>query len=134
MSPVMARRRKRGLRPWVAATLTAIAVTTGLASWILLANDVTRLRTEIGELGQTRTNLVIRKAMLLAQWNAASAQSAVVARATEELGLLSLPDPGHVLILNQPTPAADPELWRRVVASIGAGERVPAAAAASVRP
>ena len=102
----MARRRKRGLRPWVGATLTGIAVTAGLACLILLANDVTLLRTEIGDLGQKRTTLVVRKAMLMARWNTAAAQGAVVARATEELGLLCPADPGHVLVLTDARPVA----------------------------
>jgi hypothetical protein len=130
----MARRRKRGLRPWVGATVTSIAVTAGLACLILLANDVTRLRTEIGDLGQKRTTLVVRKAMLMAQWNTAAAQSAVVARATQELGLLCPADPGHLLMLTTPARSRDPELWRRVVAAIGGGENVTTASAAGARP
>jgi hypothetical protein len=130
----MARRRKRGLRPWVSATLTGIAVTTGLACLIMLANEVTLLRTEIGDLGQKRTTLVVRKAMLLARWNESAAQSTIVARATTELGLMSPPDPGHVLVLTTPARSHDPELWRRVVAAIGGGENVAVAAAAGERP
>jgi hypothetical protein len=130
----MARRRKRGLRPWVGATLTSVAVTAGMACLILLANDVTLLRTEIGDLAQKRTTLVVRKARLMARWNGAAAQSTIVARATEELGLISPPDPGHVLVLTTPAKSSDPELWRRVVAAIGGGENVAMAAAAGARP
>ncbi len=130
----MARRRKRGLRPWVGATITSIAVTAGMACLILLANEVTLLRTEIGDLAQKRTTLVVRKAMLMARWNEAAAQSTIVARATEELKLMSPPDPGQVLVLTAPTQSHDPELWQRVVAAIGGGQNVAMAAAAGARP
>lgn len=134
MAQVMARRRKRGLRPWVCATITSIGVTAGMACLILLANEVTLFRTEIGDLTQKRTTLVVRKAMLMARWNEAAAQSTIVARATEELGLMSPPDPGQVLVLTTPAKSHDPELWRRVVAAIGGGENVAMAAAAGARP
>jgi hypothetical protein len=130
----MARRRKRGLRPWVGATLTSIAVTAGMACLIMLTNEVTMLRTEIGDLAQKRTTLVVHKAMLMARWNQAAAQSTIVARAVQEIGLMSPPDPGHVFVLTTPAKSHDPELWRRVVAAIGGGENVAVAAAAGTRP
>ena len=130
----MARRRTRGLRPWVGATVTSIAVTIGVACLIMVANEVTLLRTELGDLAQKRSTLVVRKAMLMARWNTAAAQSAVVARATAELGLLTAASPGQVLVLTAPTQSHDPELWRRVVAAIGGGENVTTAAAAGARP
>jgi hypothetical protein len=117
----------------VCATLIGIAVTAGMAGLILLANDVTLLRTEIGDLGQKRTTLVVRKAMLMARWNEAAAPGAVVARATRELGLICPADPGHVFVLTTPAKSHDPELWRRVVAAIGGGENVAMASAAGAR-
>jgi hypothetical protein len=97
----MARRRKRGLRPWVCATVIGLAVTAGLAGLIMLANEVTLMRTEIGDLAQKRTTLVVRKAMLMARWNASAAPDTIVARATEELGAgprsrAGADDAGHV--------------------------------------
>ena len=130
----MARRRQRGLRPWVCATLTSIAVTAGMACLIMLANEVTLLRTDISDLAQKRTTLVVRKAMLMARWNTDAGQSTIVARAAGEIGLVSSPDPGHVLVLTTPAKSHDPELWRRVVAAIGGGENVAMAAAAGARP
>jgi len=125
----MARRRFRA-GPVAAAALLVLLLFGGLAGSILLANQVTSLRGEIGRLARDQDTLTGQVALLTARWNAVASRAAVVARAQSELGLVRPDSPGTVVQVVAAAPRGRTPIWERVMGTVA----IPAANATTETP
>lgn len=116
----MAHRRgfldRRALR----LALLVMVLASGLAGALLVSVQVTRLRTRVAELEDTRECLRAQSASLEATWTAATDRRVVRDRACRELGLESPRDPDFVLVMPAPDREVGP--WQRLLAGLTAGD------------
>ncbi len=127
--PMACRREMRGRTPLVTAAFCVGALAV-LSSLITLSNGIVTGRRALQSLLADKAYLETQLGLLEQQWNAETSRTCILDRAQRELGLQRSDAPGLIVVMAGQESAGEQPLWQRVVASVGSGERVAAAAAA----
>lgn len=127
--PMACRRELRGRTPLVTAMICVGSLAV-LSSLITLSNGIVTGRRAMRALLADKAYLETQLGLLEQQWNDETSRTCILDRAQRELGLQRTDAPGLIVVMADQAGADEQPLWQRVVAAVGSGDRVAAAAAA----
>jgi hypothetical protein len=127
--PMACRRELRGRTPLVTAMICVGSLAV-LSSLITLSNGIVTGRRAMRALLADKAYLETQLGLLEQQWNDETSRACILDRAQRKLGLQRSDAPGLIVVMADQAGADEQPLWQRVVAAVGSGDRVAAAAAA----